>query len=167
MAGTVLGRGIRVWVAMLALAGLALPLHAQEIERSRPWTAMDGRNAGAVGTCPDVDGGDGDTCYIVRCQQKLGLAFVIQHDGIANDDVRSVKISHGRYSEVIQLSDGAADERIAALSAHPGLLKLLTASNGRRWADLVTVETKFDYSTQIELTKAKTAIGKVAKACKP
>jgi hypothetical protein len=166
MTEAVSGRGISAWIAMLALAGLALPLHAQEIERSRPWTAMDGRNAGAVGTCPDVDGGDGDTCYIVRCQPKLGLAFVIQHDGIADDDVRSIKISHGRYSEVIRLSDGAADERFAALSAHPGLLKLLLASNARRWADLMTVETKFHYSTQIELTRAKTAIGKIAKACK-
>lgn len=137
---------------------------AQEIERSRPWTEMSGRNAGALGTCPDVDGGEGDTCYIVRCQPKLGLEFVIQHDGIADDDVRSVRIAIGRYRGVIKLVPGAADERVARLADHPDLLKALIS--GRKWADLETVDAKFQYSTQFELTEAKARIGRLAKRCK-
>jgi hypothetical protein len=139
---------------------------AQEQERSVPWATMQGRNAGAVGTCPDVDGGEGDTCYIVRCQPKIGVVFVIQHAGIADDeDVRSVRIKIGRYSQEVRLENGVADERLASAKAYPDLFKALIS--GKRWADLDAIDAKFQYTTQFELTHAKATIGKVVRQCKP
>lgn len=152
-----------VTAALLALCIAAPAALAQETERSRPWIALSGHNAGAAGTCPDVDGGEGDTCYIVRCEAKSGPVFVIQSSGGAEADVRSVRIGIGKYKAVIKLEKAGAGERLARFSDHPRLLKALTS--GRPWADLETVDAPFHYTTQFELTDAKARIARVLKRC--
>lgn len=154
-----------VAIALVALCAAIPAAFAQETERARPWIALSGHNAGAVGTCPDVDGGEGDTCYIVRCEGKAGPVFVIQSSGGAEADVRSVRIGIGTYKALIKLEKAHSGERLARFSDHPRLLKALTS--GRRWADLETVDAPFHYTTQIELTDAKARIARVLKRCPP
>ena len=152
-----------VTVSLIALCTSSLAAFAQETEQPRPWIALSGHNAGAVGTCPDVDGGEGDTCYIVRCEKKGGPVFVIQTTDGEEGDVRSVRLGIGNYKAVIKLDKGGAGERLARFSDQPRLLKALTS--GHRWADLETVDAPFHYTTQFELTNAKHHIEQVLKRC--
>ena len=98
-------------VALIALYASSVAAFAQETEQPRPWIALSGHNAGAVGTCPDVDGGEGNTCYIVRCEKKAGPVFVIQTTGGEEEDVRSVRLGIGGYKAVIKLDKGRSGER--------------------------------------------------------
>lgn len=150
-------------VTLIALCASSLTAFAQETEQPRPWIALSGHNAGAVGTCPDVDGGEGDTCYIVRCEQRVGPVFIIQTTGGEEGDVRSVRLGIGSYKDVVKLRKGGVGERLARFSDEPRLLKALTS--GRRWADLETVDAPFHYTTQFELTNAKRRIAEVLKRC--
>ena len=150
-------------VALIALYASSVVAFAQETEQPRPWIALSGHNAGAVGTCPDVDGGEGNTCYIVRCEKKAGPVFVIQTTGGEEEDVRSVRLGIGGYKAVIKLDKGRSGERLVRFSDQPRLLKALTS--GRRWADLETVDAPFHYTTQFELTNAKRRIEHVLKRC--
>lgn len=150
-------------VALISLCAFPPTAFTQETEQERPWVVLSGHNAGAVGTCPDIDGGEGSTCYIVRCEKKVGPVFVIQTNGGEEEDVRSVRFGIGSYKAVVALEKGAPGERLVRLSGEPRLLKALTS--GRRWADLETVDAPFHYTTQFELANAKRRIEQVLKHC--
>lgn len=139
--------------------------HAQEQEPPAPWKTLHGANAGAVGTCFGEDGNTAiDACYLIRCDPKAGLVFVMQTAEASDDDVRSVEIKVGRYKQVVRLEGKGRHERIVSLAVNPDLLKALMS--GQKFADLRTVESSFQYSTAFELTGARSKIDSVRRQCR-
>lgn len=137
---------------------------AQEQEPPSPWKPLDGRNAGAVGNCPPIDGEWGTgVCYLVRCEAGR-LVFVIQDKDLDRSDVHSVRFELGRFAAVISLERPVPDEGVVDLGAHADLLRALE-TNSRHGMGLETVDAANGYYTNFGLERARQTIARLKPAC--
>lgn len=138
---------------------------AQEKEPPSPWKPLKGDLAGAVGTCPPIDGGDsGDVCYLVRCDAKRGPVFVVRDPMIEDSGVKSLQFALRGYRETIAIEKTAKGDGLIALDRHPALLAALR-SQTETYMDLATAEAASSYTTQIELTDARRRIDGLLPKC--
>lgn len=153
-------------VLCLVTTLIATVASAQEKEPPSPWKPLDGRNAGAVGNCPPIDGEWGTgVCYLVRCEAGR-LIFAVQDPDLTNSDVRSVRFGLGRFREVIALERRSTDEGVLDLSAHPDFLKALETGS-HHGMDMETVEAGNPYFTNFGLDRAGRMIARLKKTCPP
>ena len=157
-------RPIAVAATVAALAA-ALPALAQEKEPPSPWKRLRGPLAGAVGTCPPVDGDpDGGVCYLVRCDTKLGAVFVIRDPIVGEFGVDAYKVETRGFTATIALDRRDEAEGTIALDRNPGFLAALRreAPNG---VTLATAKARQSYTTAFELTGARRLIDGVLARC--
>lgn len=136
---------------------------AQEPEPPAPWRHLDGRNAGAVGTCSLDEPTNVTTCYLVRCEAG-GLVFVIQASDLADFGVRRMYFEIGRFRQTFPLPPAKLDEQAIDLSKHARLLTALNSGIG--WANVEAVEAATEYGTGFELTDAPRLISELRRTCR-
>jgi hypothetical protein len=157
---------MRIRLAALVFASAASAALAQEKEPPSPWKALKGDLAGAVGTCPPVDGEeDAGVCYFVRCQGSKDLVFVIRDPSLKNFGVRSVRLSTRGFDQAFALDLRTPGEGAIVLAGASALLHALK-SEARAGMDLRTEDAANSYVTQFELTRARRAIETVERTCK-
>ncbi|OLP52698.1 hypothetical protein BJF92_14935 [Rhizobium rhizosphaerae] len=158
------------FMAGLLMAGLlvVVPAGAQATEPAEdgapaPWKHLDGRNAGAVGTCSPDDDEDVTDCYLVRCE-KGDLVFVMQAANLAEFGVRKITFEIGRYKQTIKLPAVKNEEQAISLAKEQKLLAALTSRSD--WASLSTAGARLEYSTGFDLTGAATLISQLRGICR-
>lgn len=145
----------------------ATSVAAQEKEPPSPWKHLKGALAGAVGTCPPVDGeADAGLCYLVRCDPSRGLVFVIQDASLEDFGVESVRLSAGKFDQTFTLTRRAKNLGEIALATEQPLLQALKSEHPGGMV-LRTAKARNSYSTAFELTGARGMIASIEKTCQP
>jgi hypothetical protein len=152
--------------AVVPLVLAATAALAQEREPPSPWKPLKGALAGAVGTCPPVDGEENaGLCYLVRCQGGKELVFVIRDPSLENFGVESVRLSTRGFDQTFVLDRAVQGEGAIALAGAPALLRALK-SEIVTGMDLRTAKAGNSYVTQFELTRARRAIETIERTCR-
>ena len=142
---------------------------AQEQSDPAPWRPLDGRDAGAVGSCHRLDDDETVACMIVRCDRARGLELVYRHGGLMGEPHPTrYNLQIDRYRTTVEFSPLSREEIALPLAGREPLVNAM-ARPGR--ADpmlrLLSLPGQIqEYSTAFELTRAGPMIERVRRACR-